>query len=231
MQTFDKIVLHIPHSSNYMAGAAGWKKNPQFVEDTKQWTDWYTDLIFDRPSYLSEEQVVPVIFPYSRFYVDAERLPDDPLEREGQGIVYTRFNDNVRTVGERERARLMTLYHNHIDRLRSVLTPASILVDCHSFPSHLSDVAVCIGFNDDWSRPDDEVIAAIAHCFENLGLRVGINTPYSNSVSPRCAFDYKSVMIEVNKRCYMDERRLSLNPNFYHIANAISAVYGKLLGC
>ena len=186
---------------------------------------------FNRPSYLSEEEVVPVIFPYSRFYVDVERLVDDPLEKEGQGIIYTRFNNNVRTVDEREREHLMTLYHNHIDRLRSALTPASILVDCHSFPSHLSDVSVCIGFNDDWSRPDDEVIAGIRHRFEQLGLRVGINTPpYSNSVSPRCAFDYKSVMIEVNKRCYMGERDLSLNPAFYNIAGAISSVYQMLLG-
>lgn len=34
------------------------------------------------------------------------------------------------------------------------LSPASFLIDCHSFPPDLSDVEVCVGVNDDWSRPD-----------------------------------------------------------------------------
>jgi putative restriction endonuclease len=37
--------------------------------------------------------------------------------------------------------------------LRYNLCPDALLLDCHSFPSELSDVDICIGFNEDWSKP------------------------------------------------------------------------------
>lgn len=35
-----------------------------------------------------------------------------------------------------------------------------------------------------------------------------MNTPYSNSITPKTNFEYKSVMIEVNKRVYMNEKNV-----------------------
>ena len=37
-----------------------------------------------------------------------------------------------------------------------------------------------------------------------------MNKPYSNSITPPKEFHYKSIMIEVNKRIYMNEKTLSL---------------------
>ncbi|MBO4645845.1 MAG: hypothetical protein J5642_04955 [Bacteroidales bacterium] len=39
---------------------------------------------------------------------------------------------------------------------------------------------------------------------------VGINNPYSNSEAPECPFRYQSMMLEVNKRVYLEKRSLYL---------------------
>ena len=43
----------------------------------------------------------------------------------------------------------MNIYHDYIRGVKESLTKESILIDCHSFPQELSDVDVCIGFNED----------------------------------------------------------------------------------
>lgn len=115
----------------------------------------------------------------------------------------------------------MRLYESYISRLACFIDKNTLLIDCHSFPSELSDVDICIGFNDNNSKPKDEDIEYIKDLFSSHGYKVGINNPYSNSITPKSKFDYKSVMIEVNKRCYMDENTLALNADYYKIGNLI----------
>lgn len=123
----------------------------------------------------------------------------------------------------------MSNYYRHITSLKEVLTDKSLLIDCHSFPSALSDIEVCLGFNEDWSKPDFEVIRLVQDIFMNAGYVVGINEPYSNSISPKCSFSYQSLMIEINKSIYMDESTLSLTDKAVEIKNLIEGVYKKLL--
>ena len=73
-------------------------------------------------------------------------------------------------------------------------------------------------------------IEYIKDLFSSHGYKVGINDPYSNSITPKSKFDYKSVMIEVNKRCYMDENTLALNADYYKIGNLIQKMYRHFLG-
>ncbi len=49
--------------------------------------------------------------------------------------------------------------------------------------------------------------------FEDNGYKVGINEPYSNSETPDCPFAYKSMMLEVNKKVYMEDGSLLLKYN------------------
>ena len=95
-------------------------------------------------------------------------------------------------------------YRAHIRNIRTLLTPSTFLVDCHSFPSDLSDVEVCIGVNEDWSRPDERLIQAGLAIFKERGFLARLNEPYSNSLSPAMSFPYSSMMIELNKRIYLD---------------------------
>lgn len=62
---------------------------------------------------------------------------------------------------------------------------------------------ICIGVNDDWSRPSDEIIERAVSFFSSKGYSAVVNNPYSNSVSPKMGFNYPSLMIELNKGTYL----------------------------
>ena len=204
MERIERVVLHIPHASPVLPfGRSGWEEGIE--REIARWTDWYTDWLFASSSRL-DSRIVAVAYPFSRFFCDAERLEDDPLEAVGQGRVYRRFGDLERTVPEDELEFALRSYGEHRERLvkaLSVCGPGTLLVDCHSFPEDLSDVDVCIGVNDDWSRPEDALIQRVVGHFTSRGYSTRVNEPYSNSVSPETEFRYASLMIEVNKRTYL----------------------------
>ena len=126
-------------------------------------------------------------------------------------------------------ASLDRLVHGFISRLSSELIPDSLIIDCHSFPSDLADIDICIGYNDDASRPDQEMIDSVARLFDGAGFKVGLNNPYSNSITPKKPIDYKSLMIEVNKRCYMNERTLARTVGYNIISGLVNNLYHDVL--
>ena len=208
---YNRIVLNEPHASIeglYDSQLSFWNMDERFINDIVfKWTDWHTDFPFHG---YKNEKIRTVRFPYSRFIVDAERLWDDPLEQHGQGIVYKQFGGYTRIVPEKNERHLLGLWHWHQQRLRENLCEGALLLDCHSFPSEISDVDICIGFNEDWSKPHQQTIEFAVNLFEENGYKVGINEPYSNSEAPNCPFAYQSMMLEVNKRAYMEEDSLRL---------------------
>lgn len=204
MGRIERIVLHIPHASPVLPfGRSGWDAG--IGEEIARWTDWHTGWLFGSSS-LADPRIVPVAYPFSRFFCDVERLEDDPLEAVGQGRVYRRFGSLERTLPEEELDFALGSYAEHRKRLVGALSaggPGTLLVDCHSFPADLSDVDVCIGVNEDWSRPDEALIEKAVEHFTSRGYSTRVNEPYSNSVSPETEFRYASLMIEVNKRTYL----------------------------
>ena len=105
----------------------------------------------------------------------------------------------------------------------------TLILDCHSFPADLSDIEVCIGYNDDWSRPSDETIDEIKKAFMDEGYSVGINHPYSNSITPLSRCTYKSLMIELNKSVYLDGQSSLALTRAEHIRGVIQRIYCRLL--
>ena len=202
MGNSDRIVLHIPHASPaFPFGVSGWEEG--IAAEVNRWTDWYTDWLFASSSRL-DGRIVAVQYPFSRFFCDAERLENDPLEALGQGMVYERFGGLHRVVSGEEKAFAIRTYTEHRERLRRAVSGKdTILIDCHSFPPDLSDVEVCIGVNGDWSRPDDSLLDQALRHFRRAGYRTEINDPYSNSITPECGFPYTSLMLEVNKGTYL----------------------------
>lgn len=207
----ENIVLNIPHSSvtGIFDAYGKWPRNPHFINDcVNKWTDWYTDFLFAT----TNEKVTSVIFPLSRFVCDVERLDNDPLEAEGQGILYRNFGGYSRGILSRtESQHLLDMRSRHLERMKSLLTPGSLLIDCHSFPAELYDCDICIGFNDDQSY-DSGLVGLVKNKFEEMHYAVSLNAPYSNSITPPTGFAYKSIMIEVNKRIYLEKSGM-LNPN------------------
>ena len=225
-KSYDNLVLNIPHASVAGLGYAKWDDEVGLIREVRKWTDWYTDLIFvpdNKPG------VKSITADYSRFVVDVERLEDDPLDSTGQGIVYTQFNGIKRTIDKEERLGMMAYYYAYIKQLKGMLNEHSLLVDCHSFPSDMCDVDVCIGVNNDWSRPTDFVIDLVTEVFKQSGYSVMVNHPYSNAIAPQTDFVYNSIMIEINKRIYMNEQTLELLDSASKVRAVLDTLHELLL--
>ena len=95
--------------------------------------------------------------------------------------------------------------------------------------SNPPDVDICIGYNDDDTCPDKVVIGNIVQYFKSLGYKVGINAPFSNSKTFSVPVKYNSVMIEVNKRLYMDEYTLEKTERFQKLKQEIQSLYSLLI--
>lgn len=150
----------------------------------------------------------------------------------------------------RQNQSLLLRYLDYQHRLAKTIVKASydkqslhpnsvLLIDCHSFssmPTALCDpgpedeqVDICIGYNDDSTLPAAEIIDMVVRHFEDLGYRVGRNTPFSHSKTVECPVPYHSLMIEVNKRCYMNEQTLEKTDGFTRLRRAILSLYSKIL--
>jgi len=86
----------------------------------------------------------------------------------------------------------------------------------------------CIGYNDQWSRPTNFVIELCKIAFEKEGYKVGINTPYAHALAPETGYPYNSIMIEVNKRLYLNEQTLEMTEGFIKLHKCLEILYGIL---
>ena len=208
---YNRIVLNEPHASIeglYDDKLSGWSIDDRFINEVVfRLTDWHTDYLFHG---FKHPNIKTVRFPFSRFIVDAERLRNDPMEDIGQGIIYRHFDGYRRQVPYVSEAKLLQLWEGHQRNLKRNLCEGALLLDCHSFPEDMGDVDVCIGYNEDGSKPDKALLEYTVNLFEENGYSVGINYPYSNSEAPACSFGYQSMMLEVNKRVYLERRSVYL---------------------
>ena len=223
---YDNIVLNIPHSSIDGLTTTKWNNKAALLSEVRRWTDWYTDIVFVPDM---RNGIKTVVADYSRFVVDVERLPNDPMEKIGQGILYTDFNGMHRPIEQEEEQGMIAYYMGYIKTLKEMLNEHSLLIDCHSFPSDLSELDICIGVNEDWSRPSDFIIDLVVEFFKKEGYKVSVNSPYSNAIAPETNFVYNSIMIEINKRVYLNEQSLELTDNASILREQLSKLYRILL--
>jgi N-formylglutamate amidohydrolase len=127
-------------------------------------------------------------------------------------------------------------FHAEVSKRLVQLGNNTLLIDCHSFSnlpnllnSNPPDIDICIGFNDDETCPNQDVICNIVQLFKIHGYKVGINKPFSNSKTFAVPVKYQSVMIEVNKRLYMNETTLEKIKGFKKLKNDIQSLYEILL--
>ncbi len=228
MKSIKRIVLNIPHC-NTKTVLEEWDSK-EIIDEVFKWTDLFTDFLFE-PKFLSPDyDIVSVKGTVSRFTCDFERLVNDPLNTIGQGIIYTRFGNFKREISEQRKQEIMdTIYYPYIDQLKSKLTNKSLLIDCHSFPAEVAEnIDVNLGFNEDWSKPCDEIITFIADYLKSNGFNVALNFPYSNSMSPECAFTYPSIMIELNKNLYLNPDN-TLKSNAHHLKEKLTTLYSIII--
>ena len=193
------MILHIPHSS------AKFPNDTYIPNGVRQFTDWFTNKIFDKHFYM--------VYPYSRYHCDVERL-----ESEQDEILQTIDTDGTvyRTLSESDSDAILLEYKKwHTELKTNAEFQASyldnvVVVDCHSFSASQlnmseSDVPdICIGYNDYNALPQ-EVMAQVARLYEINGYSVRFNFPYANAIVASKLPNVYSIMLEVNKRLYLDD--------------------------
>lgn len=240
MEQREKLLLHVPHSSTSFPRESHFTFDDLDHEE-RLLIDYFTDELFIPK--VTSAKIGYAVFPYCRLYCDVERLMNDPLEADGLGFNYSRkvptadgLSESVRSFGTKEEAfdRYVD-FHAEVAKRLFRSGDNTLLIDCHSFsslPNLLNptppDIDICIGFNDDETRPDESTIRNIAQYFKSFGYKVGINEPFSNSKTFDVPIKYHTLMIEVNKRLYMDEETLEKAAGFDEIRQRIQALYELL---
>lgn len=214
----DQIILHIPHSKTEIPIKEGF--NLDLIEsETNLLVDHATDKIFNLPN------IDSVVFEYNRIFCDVERLEDknEPLFEKGRGFYYTHTDDGkmLRQLIPNIKSIIKTdFYEVHHKKLEFVTETklnnhnSVLIIDCHSFTDEpfKSDIDkksnrpdVCLG-TDDFHTPN-WLITQLKKGFENNGLNVEINSPYSGTIIPLKYFKkdkrVKGIMIEINRKLYI----------------------------
>lgn len=245
------IILHIPHSLTVIPPEIRDQftvTDEELDNEIRLMTDYYTDDLF----VTDELKGSAVIFPISRICVDPERFKDDAQEemsKKGMGVVYTHSHDGKpirRDLTETERLRLLNEYYDpHHKRLETMAEEQlkadhkCLIIDCHSFPSKplpyefdqsTERPDICIG-TDQFHTPEWLTERCVS-LYENAGFKVAINKPFSGSLVPgtyyRSNKNVLSVMIELNRKLYLDESSSLKNENFGNIQKSLTDVLESL---
>lgn len=245
------IVLHVPHASTVVPSDVRDEfvlGNEALAEEHRRLVDHFTDELFALPPALA----TTVVFPVSRFVLDPERFADDanePMAGRGMGVIYQRTIDGTPlrrplTPAERE-ALLARYYRPHHERLTTAVTRAieanngCLLLDAHSFASRplpcdrdqeLERPDICVG-TDAFHTPAALVDAVVSLCIAQ-GWTVEIDRPFSGAIVPLPYLHQdarvRAVMIEVNRRLYLDEDSGQKGPAFQECRDRLSRVLHQL---
>jgi N-formylglutamate amidohydrolase len=235
-------IIHIPHSSTEIPTCEGMELTV-IDQELHLLTDWATEKIFDISG------CTKIITPFSRLFCDVERLPDadEPMYQKGRGFYYTKCDDGRVLRKEIERLKQFVYDNYYLPHHELVLNwclkkiedyGVCYIIDAHSF----SEQPLQSEFIQDANRPDiclgiDEfhtpnaLLEQFKAQFENSGYSVGINTPYSGTLVPLNLYQkeqrLKSIMIEVNKTCYMQNGKVQAD-KVKDLQNCMETVMGKV---
>jgi N-formylglutamate deformylase len=237
-------VLHVPHSSRFIPSdeRAFILLNDDALEtELLRMTDAYTDELFP----LTPLEASRVIFPASRLVCDVERFSSDenePLSKRGMGAIYTRTSAGGPLREPPSAARRQYIldrwywpHHLRVERrANEIIAKADtcLIIDCHSFssvalPYELDQSGtrpdLCIG-TDHFHTPASLRDAILAHA-KDLRFSVLVDRPFAGSLVPIAAYRrdqrVSSVMIEINRRLYMDEASGRKSDNFNDLRQAM----------
>jgi N-formylglutamate deformylase len=183
-----------------------------------------------------------------RFIEDIE----EPMAARGMGVVYERTIEGGalrQNLTPMERTRLINRWYTpHHEAITLAVDRADIeghfciIIDCHSFSSrplpHEPDrdpyrPDICIG-TDNFHTPT-ELRDALVTAASSAGLSVLVDRPFAGVLVPtkhyRTNGRVKAVMIEVNRRLYMDEETGNQLPTFASVRNVISEMLMGVAHC
>lgn len=214
MNQFEHIVAWLPHIGLYLPNVDNRPEFDTLRRDSLTLADEQVDRLY---SFLPNK----ITSDYSRFMVDLERYLDnskEPMATRGMGYLYNRLIDGTlfdRVVFGDDKYFTLYYKHKHAQLKQAIehIGNGAILLDLHSFnPVPLAcDMDkrpnrpdICLGFNEDETKPDESILQELQEHFEDNGLKVAFNTPFSGAMTTNTQTKYKSLMIEVNKKCYLE---------------------------
>ena len=242
MESLRPVLLHIPHSSTLIPEK--WRhifhlNDIDLNRELVTMTDSYTDELF------ACELADHLTFPVSRLLVDPERFEsdaDEPMSARGMGAVYEKTHDGRPLKSTSARQILIdeyyTPHHEQFNsRVRAMLEQldSALIIDCHSFPS--SPLPCDLDQTPD--RPDicigtvpfhtpEELLETTKQLFSDQGYSVFVDRPYAGSIVPSEFWltdpRVHSIMIEVNRKLYMDESTGAKNKAFDQIKRHVHSV-------
>jgi len=230
----NNIVLHIPHSSKEIPPEylVDYFDVEELNETILKLTDTFTEHLF------SVEGVPKIVFPYSRAFCDVERfLYNEPMEEKyGHGFYYIngvnlkpfRYETNKEIVREKYYNQHHLLFEETVQKMDNPL-----IVDCHSFPNK---VYPCMPF-DTQELPDFiighngkereiEISDFIYDYLISLGFKVKINELFYGSFTK---FNNDSIMIEVNRKLYLNDDFLTKKVDYYKIDYTVKGLIRKII--
>ncbi len=238
-------VLHVPHDSTDVPSSVRDQfliDDSHLAEELNRMTDRHTLALFAGPECAARVVRAPV----SRLVVDVERFVDDdyePMARRGMGCVYTVTSELEplrRSLTEIEHKSLVrTYYLPHHAKLEAAVAASiqrygcSLVIDCHSFPnkalpyeqvsSKAPRLDICIGTDE--FHTGSTIESAFVAEFTSAGFSVAVNDPFAGALVPisRYQIDRRvsAIMVEVNRRLYMNEASGERLPTFDSIAQRI----------
>jgi N-formylglutamate deformylase len=242
------VVAHVPHAGTHLPPterAAILLDDMDLARELLVMTDHHTDTLF---GWTVRHGATALVNQWSRLVLDPERFEDavlEPMERVGQGAVYTRTSDGrpLRHPDPAMRTTLMErLYHPWHRALATLVDDAlgaagtCLVLDCHSFgsmplPSEADQTPdrpeVCVGTDERHTPP--ELADALVGALQDQGFDVRRDSPFSGAMVPaehyRRDLRVRSVMLEVRRDLYCDETTGELLPGWTEVARRLE------LGC
>ena len=228
-----RIIVHIPHSSL--------KITDDFIKRlnvTKEYFDriniFESDYLID---YFKPDNLSTIIFPYSRLLCDVERFRNDEDEvmarLYNRGVVYELDSNNKECINidsDYKEFVLKEYYDKHHGLFEEMVKDKlhrydeCLIIDLHSFSNdYVNKIGVdkkgcypdiCIGYNSYRQiEPSADQIKSLCCKYEYTYM---FNYPYSGSIVPLNYLNNDnviSIMIEVNKRIYLNESLDELDNN------------------
>ena len=229
-----RIIVHIPHSSTNIPKQF-WREflpeKEKLHSELLCMTDWYTDELFACPGCQTiVHQYSRLVCDPERFLDPDEEM----MWQKGMGMYYTRMSDGgllkrnplSSPAGLQAYDKALKIYQRHHSRLADAvqhqleLFDKAVLIDGHSFSASALPYEskesiqrkrpeICLGA-DPVFTPND-LLDLAKEFFTQAGLEVAVNTPFAGTMVPEPFYSLRdkrvqSLMIEVNRSLYMDEK-------------------------
>lgn len=236
------ILFHVPHSSLKIQKSF-WNMCIKDLKHIEKVNTELCDIFTDR---LLPKNSSKLIFKYSRIFCDVEKFKDDSKEvmsSKGMGVIYTKDCDGIRISkpdNKYKRKVMKSYYDKHHNKLDKIVVNKvkkygkCIVIDFHSYSDDMvkklfgfvDNPDICIGVDPFYTNKELTNLT-ISH-FKEYGYSVEINKPYSGTIIPNKYLNKKdknlqSIMIEVNKRCYVSD-----HDKFIKLKKCINDYYIKL---